>query len=329
MKKLTFLLALILLTFSCENDDSMTPVVAPEVIAEFKINLSELNLFTGSLNELNSTPLAYEYTLNSTLFTDYSQKQRIIALPKNTAMQYNGDGLPIFPDNTVIAKTFYYNLDERDLSVGKQIIETRLLIKINGLWETGNYKWNEDHTDAILDLNASTIPVSWIDINGQSNSTNYEIPSNNQCFTCHRTDVIKHPLGIKLRSLNLTINGTNQLQDLKDNGLLVGLADVSNISILPKWDDSFNYSLEERGRAYMDINCAHCHAEGGYCEAQSPLRLNFETSFDDSNISSQKGSIIFRVSSDFQPGLTMPWIGTTLLHDEGVELILEYLNSIQ
>jgi hypothetical protein len=53
-------------------------------------------------------------------------------------MQFNGDGLLTFPHNTAIVKTFYYNLDERDLSLGKQNIKTRLLIKINGAWETGN-----------------------------------------------------------------------------------------------------------------------------------------------------------------------------------------------
>ena len=328
MKKIILLLITASALLCCDKDDTLTAVTDPEVIAEFRPNLSELNLFVGNLNELNSTSLAFDYTLNTPLFSDYSHKKRIIVLPENTAMEYNGDGLPLFPDNTLIAKTFYYNLDERDLSLGKQIIETRLLIKINGLWETGNYKWNEDQTDATLDLTPDTIDVSWIDINGQNNSINYKIPSDNQCFTCHRTNQEKRPIGLKLRSLDLNNNGINQIQDLINRQLLIGVSDISDINALPKWDDINNYSLEQRTRAYLDMNCAHCHSEGGYCETQSPLRLNYETNFLDSNIQTQKNSIIFRVSSDFQPGLTMHWIGTSILHDDGVDLILEYLSTL-
>lgn len=328
MKKIIILFILPILLFSCDKDDSLTDAPEPRVIAEFKPNLSELNLFTGDLNDLNSSPYAYNYDINTTLFSDYSHKQRIVVLPENTAMQFNGDGLPIFPENTVIAKTFYYNLDERDLSLGKHIIETRLLIKINGSWETGNYKWNDAQTDAVLDPNASPVAVSYIDINGQTKSIGYKIPSDNQCFTCHNSNGEKQPIGIKLRALNHMSNGVNQLQDLIDKQLLEGITDISSINILPKWDDSINYTLEERARAYMDMNCAHCHSVGAYCEDQSPLRLNYDTPFNDTMISSQKSHIIQRVSSDFQVGLTMPWIGTSILHDEGVELILDYLSTV-
>lgn len=317
--------------FTCnKDDDNYIEIVndIPDIVPEFSMNLSELNLFSGDLGDLIPSSKAYQYDINTKLFTDYAKKQRLIALPQGEKMTYNGEGLPLFPDNTLIAKTFYYDIDERDLSLGKQIIETRLLIKMNGAWETGNYKWNEDQTDAVLDLNPSPFPVSWIDINGQTNSINYNIPSNNQCFTCHRTNQEKRPIGFKLRSLNFNINGVNQLQDLKDKQLLEGLNNVSDVGILPNWNDNFNYTLEERVRAYFDMNCAHCHTDGGYCQDQSVLRLDYETSFTNSNILDRKNSIINRVSSDFQVGLTMPWIGTTILHNEGVDLMLEYLNTL-
>ena len=331
LKKSTLALLFFTALFSCEKEDSVTPLPEqedPAVVAEFKTNLSQLNLFSGDLSELQASSKAFEYKLNTALFSDYSHKQRIVALPENTSMQYNGDGLPIFPDNTVIAKTFYYNLDERDLSLGKQIIETRLLIKLNGTWETGNYKWNTDQTDAVLDLNSSIIPVTWIDTNGQSNTSNYNIPSDADCFTCHSNNNEKKPLGLQLRNLNRNLNGTNQLQSLINTNLLSDLQNISNVRALPKWDDAINHTLEERTRAYLDVNCAHCHTAGGTCEDQSPLRLDYETTFDDSNIQSQKNSIIFRVSSDFQSGQTMPWIGTTMLHTEGVDLMLSYLNTL-
>jgi uncharacterized repeat protein (TIGR03806 family) len=301
---------------------------APAVVPEFKPTLSELNLFLGDLSNLEPSSQAFEYTLNSTLFSDYSKKQRFIVLPVGETMTYNGDGLPLFPDNSLITKTFYYNNNETDLSLGKRIIETRVLIKINGLWETGDYKWNDAQTEAVLDPSSSIVPVTWVDADGETNSINYQIPSDNQCFTCHRTGDVKRPIGPRLRTLNFNVDGVNQLQSLIDSQLLEGLINPSEVSVLPKWNDN-SYSLEERTRAYLDINCAHCHTDGGYCETQSILRLDYENDLLDSNIQARKASIIFRVSSNFQPGLTMPWIGTTILHDQGVELVLEYLDTLE
>ncbi|WP_460219846.1 fibronectin type III domain-containing protein [Psychroserpens sp. MEBiC05023] len=322
-------------TICSESNVSMNTSVysfttlAPPVVPEFRTMLSELNLFVGDLENLTVSPYAFEYDLNTPLFSDYAHKQRFIVLPEGEKMTYDGDGLPLYPDNTLIAKTFYYNLDERDESLGQHIIETRILIKINGVWETGDYKWNDDQTDAILDLNGSFVPVTWIDANGETNSINYSIPSDLQCFTCHRTGEVKKPIGPRLRSLNFNINGVNQLQQLIDSELLEGISDASTVSVLPNWEDAINYTLEERARAYLDMNCAHCHTEGGICESPSSLRLDYETSLNDSDLVNRKNSIINRLTSDFQPGFTMPWIGTTIHHDEGIELVLEYLDTFE
>lgn len=326
MKNIFILLGIAFIVFSCGKDDSITPVSDPLVVAELRTNLSELNIYLGNLNELNISSRAFEYNLNTPLFTDYSHKQRLIALPENTTMQYNGDGLPIFPDNTVIAKTFYYNLNERDLSLGRQIIETRILIKINGEWQTGDYKWNEDQTEAVLDLEGSSLPISWIDANGNPQSTTYKIPSNTDCFTCHQSYNSNVPIGPKLRTMNFEINGTNQLQQFVNNSLLSGLTDISTVNSLPNWENT-SVSLEERTRAYFDVNCAHCHIPGGQCDDQSNLNFAYETLLENSDIVQRKQSIQFRVS-EYNEGVSMPFIGTTMLHTEGVELIQAYLDTL-
>ncbi len=300
--------------------------LAPFVVTEFRPSLSELNLFTGDLEDLQPTPYAFEYELSTPLFTDYSHKQRIIALPENTSMEFDGDGLPIFPDNTVIAKTFYYNLDERDLSLGRTIIETRVLIKLNGLWETGDYKWNEDQTDAVIDLAGSELPISWIDRDGNTNSTTYKIPSNTDCFTCHKTydDII--PIGPKLRTMNFEINGINQLEQFIANEELTGISSSASVRSLPNWEDT-SLTLESRARAYMDINCAHCHTTGGQCDDQSTLNLAFETPLNESDIVERSFSIEYRISF-FAEGISMPFTGTTMTHTEGVDLIQAYLDTL-
>ncbi|WP_152604820.1 fibronectin type III domain-containing protein [Psychroserpens jangbogonensis] len=305
---------------------SFTTAILP-VIPEFRPTLSELNLFTGNLGDLNPTVFAFEYDLNTKLFTDYAHKQRLIALPDGEKMTYNGDGFPLFPDNTVIAKTFYYNNNETDLSQGRNIIETRLLIKINGAWELGNYKWNESQTDAALDIDGAVVPVTWINAEGESQSIGYEIPSSTDCFTCHSNTSETTPIGPRLRTLNFNINGSNQLQTLIDNEMLEGLTDPATVSVLPNWEDT-SLGLERRARAYMDINCAHCHIEGGFCDQQSGLRLSYETDFGESNISASSSSILARIQNTI-PEYGMPYIGTTILHDEGVSLLVDYINSLE
>ncbi|WP_458627649.1 fibronectin type III domain-containing protein [Winogradskyella sp. PC D3.3] len=305
---------------------SITTLV-PNVVPEFKPNLSELNLFSGNLNELTITTKGFEYNLSTPLFSDYAHKQRIIALPEGTSMAYDGDGLPIFPDHTVIAKTFYYNHDERDLSLGRTIVETRILIKINGHWETGDYKWNEAQTDAVLDSAGSTLPITWIDADGVSNTTTYKIPSNTDCFTCHANNDNIMPIGPKLRSMNFEINGVNQLEQFIANSQLTGITNSASVRRLPNWED-LDERLEDRARAYMDINCAHCHIPGGHCEDQSTLNLAFETPLEDSQIVEQSFSIDYRISF-YLDGLSMPYIGTSMMHTEAVELIQSYLETLE
>ena len=313
---------------SASNTSMFTDVesfttAAPLVVPEFTTNLSEMFIYEGDLGELKPSLYAFEYDLNTPLFNDYAHKQRLIALPPGTTMDYVDDGFPDFPDNTVITKTFFYLNDERDETLGKQIIETRVLIKINGEWELGNYKWNNDQTDAVLDDTSSNVLIDYIDTNGTAQNVNYVIPSAQQCFDCHSNAGEETPIGPKLRSMNFN----NQLHEFIDAGHLGNLSDPSTVSTLPNWADDATYTLEERARAYFDINCAHCHQVGGFCEFQSQLRLTYETPFDDSFIFDRRFSIDNRMRI-YNEGFSMPLIGTTMVHNEGYALISEYINSL-
>lgn len=101
--------------------------------ADFLPTFSELQIFKGNPSELKVNSTTTEYSLITPLYSDYSHKFRTISLPQDTQMTYDGEGLLAFPDNTVISKTFYYFKDERDPALGTKLIETRLLIKKNGV----------------------------------------------------------------------------------------------------------------------------------------------------------------------------------------------------
>ena len=78
MKKFSFLIAFTCLLFACSNDDDSyieIEDVVPNIIPEFRTNLSELNLFKGDLKDLIPSSKTFEYELNSSLFSDYALKQ--------------------------------------------------------------------------------------------------------------------------------------------------------------------------------------------------------------------------------------------------------------
>lgn len=299
----------------------------------FKQSLQEMGFFSGNISFLQPAEGVVLYDLNSRLFTDYAHKQRLLKLPEGKFLEYNNsDLLPNFPDNTLIAKTFYYFNDETNPNLGKQIIETRVLLKVNGSWQLGNYVWNAAQTDATLTNSGSILPISYTDENGNTQNINYEIPSHDNCITCHSTNNIQTPIGLKLRNINFNPqNGTvnqNQIQYLLDNGLLRGIQNPTDISVLPDWTDDTSYTIFERGRAYMEINCAHCHQPGGIVPPGFLLDFRLETPFETTGIYSHRGQIEDRIQSTV-PTYRMPQLGRTVVHTEGVAMMLEYLQAIE
>jgi len=125
-----------------------------------------------------------------------------------------------------------------------------------------------------------------------------------------------------------TPNSTgNQLQNFIENGTLIGLSNPADISLLPDWTDDATYDLFERSRAYIDVNCAHCHQPGGEVE-EFLLDFRYETPFDDTGIYANRGEIEARIQSNL-PTYRMPQLGRSIVHEEAVTMLLEYLEVIE
>jgi len=298
-------------------------------IPEFLPKLSELQLFEGPLADLKLNDTVHEYNVSTPLFTDCAYIFRSIALPNGGQMVYNGQDLLLFPDNTILAKTLYYPNDERNYALGKKVIETQVLIKKNGVWNVGNYFWNDEQTEAYLDEGAHVVQIDWIDNLGNDRTVNYKVSPKILCFQCHNNNGSTRPIGPKSRALNFVHNGKNQIQYFIDIELLTGAPDVSQIAVLPDWSDN-SLLLEDRARAYLDVNCAHCHQPGGSYNTNygDSFEFRFETAFEDSNISEVKVAIRDRMATQIS-SYFMPLIGTTVIHKEGVELINEYIDSLE
>ena len=311
-----------------ESSDVLDTCTLAEILA-FKDKLSEMGVFTQNLSTLTPADGVQLYEIHSTLFTDYAKKQRLIRLPNCEVLNYSGDDLlPEFPDNTLIAKTFYYNKNDQDPDEGKIIIETRIQLKINGAWQVGDYIWNEAQTEATYTENGSVKPISYTNSDGEILNIDYKIPSKQDCFTCHNNNNKTFPIGMKLRSMNFVPSYTNQnqLAYLESIGMMEGVTS-ENISVLPDWTDAANYDIFERGRAYIDVNCAHCHQPGG-AVTNFGLDFRLETPFEETGIYANRGEIEARVQSTV-PVYMMPQLGRTIVHEEAVSMLLEYLEAIE
>ncbi len=318
--------------------------------------LSDYHFFVGELKNQTPAYAVLPYQPASSLFSDYAHKKRFVWLPKNTKASYNGDeNVFEFPVGAVLIKTFYY--DNVQPANTTKIIETRLLIRKADGWKLYDYIWNEQQTEAYLDTdgNGIFVPVTWIE-NGSTKSTTYKIPSQTECVTCHKININQTangeketPIGPKPQNLNTLYNyGTttkNQLEKWKQMGYINNtLPALSSIYSTVDWRDT-SKSLALRARSYIDINCAHCHRVGGHCD-YVPQRFNFSNTDtytlgiclpplfqvpDNPYVihagDADHSELIYRLNTN-EGSEMMPIIGRTLIHDEGVQLVKDWINSM-
>ena len=151
---------------------------------KFPKKLSEFSFFKDTHAQKPSEGVV-PYELISSLFSDYSYKQRWVYVPEGKKASFRQDEVFNFPVGSALIKTFYYPIDERNLSLGKKLMETRLLLRKQNGWEAVSYAWNEDQDEAIIKKAGKTIITDWIDFKGESRSVRYRVPNKNQCKECH------------------------------------------------------------------------------------------------------------------------------------------------
>ncbi|GHB35139.1 SO2930 family diheme c-type cytochrome [Mongoliitalea lutea] len=316
-------------------------------------NLSDYGFFKGVMRSLipNEGVLLYEPA--SSLFTDYAFKSRYIWMPEGTAasIQADEEGTMDFSEGTVIIKNFFYPMDFRKPEEERRIIETRLMVKSNEQWEAYPYIWSDDQSDAQLKVIGGEKQVSWMDEKGQPQVINYIIPNKNQCKSCHNIHEQLVPIGLKAKHLNHAItfkDGThNQLVKWADAGKLSNYSAVAIYPTMINYQDQ-NQSLELRARAYLDINCAHCHraeapasTSGLFLtyEETDPLRLGIlktpvaagfgagSFTYDIVPGKADESILTYRMGTN-QVGAAMPEIGRVTVHQEGLELIKQWINAM-
>ena len=343
---------ILLLFLSCQKDD-YTPIeelVSP-VNADLSMlphqNLSDYNFFKTPLKTLQPETGVLPYELINQLFTDYSTKERFVWMPAGVKSVYNAnDKLLDFPVGTILIKNFSY---ENVLpSMSKRIIETRILYKKASGWEFADYVWNASQTEATLDLNGSFTEVNFVK-DGVTRNVNYRIPNLVECRVCHKSNDVSMPIGPKPQNMNMVVDYAtsgemNQLVKWQETGLLERTN--ATITALPDWKNP-NASLNDRVRSYLEINCAHCHQDGGHCSYRD-VKFDYTNSGTDQNIgvcetpdedlgnglthivrprTPARSTLYYRLNTNNEAE-RMPLLGRTVVDEDAVLLIESWINSI-
>jgi len=313
--------------------------------------LSSFGFFTGDIHLLKPAAGVVPYDLQTPLFSNYAEKARFIKLPDGVPAQYHPSEEFTLPVGTFLIKNFYYPHDFRDVSKGNRIMETRIMFRNEQGWQTWPYIWNDAQTDALYDPTGQTMEVSYINAAGKNIKTNYLVPNKSQCKGCHLQNNQVMPIGIAARHLNSDYSyesgRMNQLQYWKQHALLQGLPD-GDIPANANWLDE-KKSLDARARAYLDINCGHCHRPDGPANTSGLFLYAHETNATalgvmKTPIAAGRGSgnrkydivpgkpdasiLLFRMQT-IDPGIAMPEIGREQLHAEGIALLREWIRQMK
>jgi uncharacterized repeat protein (TIGR03806 family) len=278
------------------------------------------------------------YDLVNPLFSDHAAKHRYVFVPGGKAAAYSADDVFAFPVGTVLVKTFAFAPDMRAPDEGSYRVETRLLIHKETGWAAFPYLWNAEGTEAVYSPVGGHRTIETISPAGAPLTINYSVPNQNQCKTCHQAGDALSPIGPKARNLN----HNDQLAHWAELGILDGLA--ADAPAAPAVYD-VSLPVEARARAWLDINCAHCHKPDGSASNSGLFLASTETDLalvgvGKHPVAAGRGAgtlfqvivpgapdrsiMAYRMAST-EPGVAMPELGRSVPDPDGLALVREWI----
>ena len=247
-------------------------------------NLSDIPAFLAAgLEQDQSAAGILPYRPSTELWSDGAIKSSFLALPGLAQITYRDEGGWDFPDGTSLIKNFRLPIDFRDPGAGDVRVETRLLVKLAGVWRGYSYQWNEAGTDATLVGSAGTTRhFDLTETDGTPLSYDWSFPARSDCTRCHTT-AANRVLGLNTALMNhdFTYPGgiaDNQLRTFVHLALFDAPlpAAIDQLPASPDAKHDLSASIEDRTAAYFQANCAMCHRPGG----SAPTTIDFRWGID-------------------------------------------------
>ncbi|NOX50093.1 MAG: hypothetical protein GXP16_06085, partial [Gammaproteobacteria bacterium] len=266
--------------------------------------LSQTGVFT-SLANLTPASGLIEYDVTMPFWSDGTIKRRWLAIPDGQEITFSNTNSWQFPQGTVLVKHFELLLTEGDTNSARRL-ETRLLIRTSSGWEGYTYRWNSNETDATLLTGRESETITVNLAGGGTRDQQYDYPSRPDCLSCHN-QIAGFALSAKTRQLNRDFvypNATdNQLRSLNNIDLFsTDIGSATNYQSFPALDDTA-VNMEQRARAYLDVNCAQCHQPGGGTPVSIDLRIDIAANAMSAiSVSPQAGDLGLANAAIIRPG---------------------------
>lgn len=368
MRHVAASIALCALLAACEREPQPTIVHASDAVPQ---RLSEWGVVLSDGKRLELNQAVIPYGLNTPLFSDYALKLRTVWLPPgSTAVYHETDELQ-FPVGTIISKTFHYEKsaewgatrfsvvkDDRESSLAPAgalnldtyvLIETRLLVRYADGWRAYPYVWNDEQDDAFLELAGDQRAIELVADDGAEKIT-YIVPDANQCAGCHTPNHSAkelRPLGPKAWQLNREYDWWGDADSQLSHWVAANVLQAFDATppIGARWARPAEATPEQRAKAYLDSNCAHCHNEAGAADT-SALHLSIDDAVDvhygvcKTPVAVGRGSgdrpydiypgrpddsiLVYRMQHS-DPAIAMPELGRASVHEEGVQAVSNWI----
>lgn len=219
-------------------------IPSQQVLSEGEASLAELGC-TG--NDLTRTHMTYEI---STPKWESGLQARRYAPRKFKKEIWGAQQRPIHKKELFIRELYFEDIP----------IETQMIAYHRGTWQTVAFAWNEAGDDAVpvKEPMARTLP------NGET----WLHRSPLQCQQCHNA---RHGwlLGYRFSQLDRSVKReeqwVNQLDYWVNQKFIYGIKARLRADPMPDPTDEA-VSTIPRARAYLDVNCAFCHQQGGMAQ---------------------------------------------------------------
>jgi len=306
------------------NDAAIVGTAMPATLAEF-------GFFADAPGQVPAARVV-PYRLNTPLYSDGADKLRFVYLPVGAQAKAGGQGLIDLPVGAALIKTFAFTENGQ-----RRLIETRVMLHRADGWIALPYLWNAEQTEAKLALAGAKVPV----VTPAGEAIAYRVPNKNQCKECHGVEGKVIPIGPKARNLS-----REWLAGFVQAGMLDKAPEVA--APMPLWEDGRMATAEAAARAYLDVNCAHCHRAGASA-SNSGLDLRWEQT-DAKALGVMKrpvaagrgaGNLLFDVvpgkpgesimvhrMASIEGGVAMPELGKATVDREGLAVVERWIAGL-
>ena len=301
--------------------------------------LAETGLFTDVAKQRPAAGVV-EYKVQAEGWADGASARRFVALPGSPLVNRGGirlhSSLWIDPGGALV-KTLY---------LGDAPVETQVLYN-SGTWQGYTYKWDSAGKKAsLVPEEGETVELERDAVDGKTQTWHY--PSRSQCMICHNQRSL-FGVAFTTPQLNRTNpEGLQQLDHWLEKKILRNSRDLKKRQAVKLADpyDPESGTLEERARAYLHVNCAHCHHLSGM-GGRAALDLEYHVPLAETGmigatplvglLGKPEAKLIVPGNAGLSELLErmnrrgagqMPLFGSHKIDEAGVALIREWINSL-